>query len=188
LLVAARIAGMAESDQILVTSLVIDELPPHTGIISRRMPEMGLAEQDGTHLDLAAIGWQSHEHAGEPPDPMVGTAAKQSTANTDSLAIHYRGKTFLVNATSPCLTIGRDAENQLVIADRKASRAHGLIEHRGGSYFYVDRSTNGSHVRMAGQGEVPVRRQEIKLSGSGRILFGGPGNDPKTEFAEFAHL
>jgi adenylate cyclase len=187
LLVAARIAGMAESDEILATSVLINGLPQPSNIKSRRKPEISLVEDDGVALEVLAIDWHSHEHDSDLPRQTVSAAVNQSTANANRLSVLYREKFFQVDAASPSLTIGRDTANLLVIADRKASRTHGLIERRGSSYFYIDRSTNGSHVRIAGQDEILVRRQEIELSGNGRIFFGGPGSNPQTEFVDFAH-
>jgi hypothetical protein len=184
LLVATRIASLAENDQILASAALIAGLPPQAGILgTRATPD--LAGRDGSVGELLSIAWQGRSEPGagnQPAEP--GTTAPGRAAS--SLALDYRGQRFLVDAGAPRLSIGRDATCQVVIGDRKASRAHGVIERRGNAFFYVDRSSNGSQVRLAGQEEIRLRHQEIELNGSGRIFFGGPATDPETEFADFA--
>ena len=183
LLVATRIAACAASDQILASMALIEELPRQTSVFSPQLPKVDPIEQDGNRLQLAAIEWRSHDEHRQPP-----AASGDWPANSGGgiLAVRYRDQSLLVDAGAPRLTIGRDATCQLVIGDRKASRSHGLIECRANGYFYADRSSNGSQVRLGGGEEVKLRHQEIKLTGSGRIFFGGPANDPQTEFADFA--
>lgn len=183
LLVAARIAGRAASDQILASMALLDELPRQTSVFSPHLPKVDPIEQDGSSQQLAAIEWRSHEgtHPGEHPPPVAG----DRPASSSILSLRYRDRTFVVDTRANCLKIGRDPASELVIADRKVSRAHGRIERRSDGFFYVDQSSNGSQIRLPGREEVRLRHQEIGLSGSGRIFFGGPGNDPQTEFADF---
>lgn len=179
LVVATRIAGLAEDDQILASAALLAGLPALSSVAVSRSTS-GLVGADGRRVELLSIAWQTHdEHRkGSPATRLAEPAAKR-------LAVLYRGHSFVVDAHSARLTIGRDASCQLVIDDRKASRSHGLIERRDHAYFYVDRSSNGSQVRLAGRQEVKLRHQEIELSGSGRIFFGGPGDDPQTACADF---
>lgn len=185
LLAATRIATRAASDQILATMALLEELPRQTSIFSPQLPKVDPIEQDGGNLQLAAIEWRAHDgtHPGHPP-PAAGN--RPASTGGSVLSLRYRDRTMVVDARAHCLKIGRDPSCQLVIGDRKVSRSHGQIEHRNDGFFYVDHSSNGSQVRLAGQEEVRLRHQEIELSGSGRIFFGGPGNDPQTEFADFA--
>lgn len=155
--VATRIASLAENDQILASAALIAGLPPQAGILGTRAAP-GLAGRDGSVGELLSISWQGRSEPGACNQP-----AEPGT-------------------TAP----GRAATCQVVIGDRKASRAHGVIERRGDAFFYIDRSSNGSQVRLAGQEEIRLRHQEIELNGSGRIFFGGPATDPETEFADFA--
>ena len=185
LLVAARIAGRAASDQILASMALLDELPRQTSVFSPHLPKVDPIEQDGNNLQLAAIEWRSHDgaHLGPHPPPVAGD--RLASSGSSILSLRYRDRTFIVDTRANCLKIGRDPASELVIADRKVSRAHGRIERRNDGFFYVDQSSNGSQIRLAGREEVRLRHQEIELSGSGRIFFGGPGNDPQTEFADF---
>ena len=181
---AAQVAALAANDQILSSVALIEELPRQTSIYSPQQPGIDLIDHDGGSLKLAAIAWRSHD------EPLPGSwQAKPEDAlaitERSALTVRYRDRTFVVDAQSASLTIGRDPANQLVIGDRKVSRSHGLIERRHQGYFYVDRSSNGSQVRHAEHAALSLRRQEIELRGSGRIYFGGPADEAQTEFADF---
>ena len=183
-----RIAGMARIDQILASSLLVDELSRHTTILSQPRPDLGRLEEGETDFGLVDIDWLSHDESHRKLGVAVDPTPSQFLADIDRLCIRYRGNAFLLDEKSPFLTLGRDPGNKLLIVDRKASRSHGRIERRNNSYFYVDSSTNGSYVSVGGQSEVLIRRREIELKGNGRISFGGSASEPKADFAEFEYL
>lgn len=181
---AARIAGIARRDQILGSSALVAALPQPGVIAVKPVPELGVVVENGADLALFRIHWPGHEssfHADTASSPA-------SILPGDRLCVRYRGKTFLLDAKTGNLTLGRDLTCKLIIEDRKASRQHARIEKRVDSYYLVDSSTNGSFVTLAGRQEVMVRRSELLLEGNGRICFGSSGNDPTTDCADFEHL
>ena len=185
---AGRIAGKARIDQILASSLLIDELPGQTLILTRAMPDLGSIEEGGASFGLAEVDWLNHEDHQRKYGVTFDATPSQFLADINRLCIRYHGNAYLLDEKSPFLTLGRDPSSKLQIADRKASRAHGRIERRNNCYFYVDSSTNGSYVISGGQGEIMVRRKEIELKGNGRISFGASMSDPKADFVDFEHL
>ncbi len=86
------------------------------------------------------------------------------------------------------LTLGRDAQNDIVIADRLASRLHARIERRRDRFVLVDQSSNGTFVTVEGEGEIQLRREEMMLRGRGHISFGHPYQADPLETLEFAFL
>jgi pSer/pThr/pTyr-binding forkhead associated (FHA) protein len=118
----------------------------------------------------------------------AAAAAPKAAAEALHLCVRYRGQAFLLDDKATFLTLGRDPENQLVIADRKASREHARIEKHDHRYVFIDSSTNGSYVVIGDAAEVMVRRDRIDLAGSGRIFFGSSGSDPNADFAEYEYL
>lgn len=111
-----------------------------------------------------------------------------NSPTSSRLCLRYRGKAFLLDEKTPVLTIGRDLGCKLVVDDRKASRQHARVEKRSDGFYLVDTSTNGSFVEINGRQEVLVRRNDIPLEHTGRITFGGSGNDAASESADFEHL
>lgn len=184
---AARIAGIARRDQILCSSLLVNELPQPGIIAADPMPDLGTVPEDGAALQLFQIQWPSHHQGGGLSYPL-STFGPHSTLPVNRLCVRYRGKAFLLDDKTPVLTIGRDLTNKLVIDDRKASRQHARVERRGDGFYLVDTSTNGCFVTLSGRQEVMVRRHEIQLESRGQIGFGNSGNDPLADSAEFEHL
>jgi adenylate cyclase len=196
-LTAARVARQAPAGQILISASTVAVLgvqaPAHDDF-----PAAVPLDADGPtgHVPLCRLRW-----GGEPPLPpplatpaparpaaepeIPKTRAALPSADGDRLRLVYRGRQFILGENSKPLTLGRDLGNQLVIEDRKASRKHALIEHRAKGFVLLDRSTNGTFVTLAGQQEMMLRHDEVLLTGSGRICFGGSANDPKADCADF---
>ena len=170
---AARIAGIAQRDQILGSSTLVEQVPKNGVITVRPMPELGTVSENGWALNLFQILWPAHQN----PHPTA-----------ERLCVRYHGRAFLLDDKTPVLTLGRDLGNKLVIEDRKASRQHARIERRADGYYLVDTSTNGCFVALSGHQEHLVRRHEMLLEGSGRVCFGGSGNDPTSDHADFEHI
>jgi adenylate cyclase len=89
-----------------------------------------------------------------------------------------------VAAGQPPVVLGRDAVSDVVVADRKASRAHCEIVERQGQFMLADRSQNGTYVSIDGEREVVLRGEELALRGHGFIAL-GQSRSAATEFVEF---
>jgi len=182
---AARIAGIARRDQILCSSSLVGTLPKPTVIAADAMPDLGSVQEDDTSLPLFQIHWPSYQGGGHS---LLSSLPPLEPPASGRLCLRYRGKAFLLDEKTPVLTIGRDLGCKLVVDDRKASRQHARIERQDDGFYLVDTSTNGSFVAINGRQEVLVRRHDMPLEQTGRITFGGTGNDPAASSAEFEHL
>ena len=176
----ARIAGMARRHQILASKSLVSVLPEHSVITAKPATDVGAISENGIQLGLFEIFW--------PKLGQHSLVSPESVMPTERLCVRYHGKAFLLDAKTTDLSLGRDLASKLVISDRKASRHHARIEKRGSQYFLVDTSTNGTFVTQGEAQEVMVRRHDMLLEGAGRICFGGSGNDPAVDSAEFEHL
>lgn len=183
----ARITGMARVDQILASKLLADQLPSHCQNYVAPIRQMGAIREGNEAIELVQIDWQRHEEYQRTRSVSVDPTPSQQKIS-DRLCLRYRGKAFLLDDKTPALSLGRDPASKLMIEDRKASRAHGRIEKRASSYFYIDSSTNGSFISFPGQNEIMLRKDEIQLRGSGRICFGSSRNDALADFADFEYV
>ena len=196
---AAHVVGMARPGQILTSLQTAAQL---SGSLRDSVRDLGQSTGGkGGGVQVVEVSWQKPE---ETVPPAAGKAAKPAPAReakeemlqeaaavkngSPRLCLRYRGRAYLLDEKTPILCLGRDAGSDVVIEDRKASRHHARIERRGDRYFYVDRSTNGSYVALAGLQESMVRRAEILLQGSGSICFGASANDPQADGATFEYL
>src|SRR5437870_4234126 len=99
--------------------------------------------------------------------PLPGQVATQARA-ASLLVINPSGNQATVPLQPVPFSIGRQADNQLVLRDNRASRNHARIVAENGEYFIEDlKSSNGVQVN----GSVISRH---KLANADRIEFGVP--------------
>ena len=179
---ARRVASLARADQILVSSVLADQLPGHSTLHLHPRADLGLVEERESSFGLSEIDWDAAQR------PTASNGGETGARPATKLRVHYRGATFVLDEEAVLLTLGRDPSCALRIVDRKASRHHGLIENRRGRFFYIDNSTNGSYVSTGRAQDSALRRREVELKGSGRIYFGATRKDPEADFAEFERI
>jgi pSer/pThr/pTyr-binding forkhead associated (FHA) protein len=83
------------------------------------------------------------------------------------------------------LSIGRDQRNDLVLASPCASRFHARIEWRKRAFYIIDRSTNGTMIVREGGRTTVIRRQGLRIHGSGTLGVGGSPEAPPEEPIRF---
>jgi class 3 adenylate cyclase len=174
---AARVAGLARVGQILTTADTAAKLSPELAARARKLhatPVKGKQEA----VVIYELLWQD---AGDltvyGTNPGHGRAAR--------LLLRYDGREWGFEGPGE-LYFGRDGGCDVVVADRKASRRHALVERRRDKFVLVDQSSNGTWVRFTGEPEgIVLRREELMLRASGIICFGhvlDEGEGPPVEF------
>jgi adenylate cyclase len=88
------------------------------------------------------------------------------------LIIQYHGNEWRVSPVEPRLSLGRSAECDVIVSDPQASRVHAKLELRSNKFVLVDRSTNGTLLKIGATPEVELHREEAILQGEGTIRFG----------------
>lgn len=111
----------------------------------------------------------------------AAAAAPQRT----SLMLRHNKNNLAVSDHHPVVLAGREEGNDLVIADRRASRHHSRIEWRNDHFVLIDTSTNGTFMVDEGGNEVVLRRGETDLPARGRIGFGYSPQEPGAEVVFF---
>ena len=94
-----------------------------------------------------------------------------------SLQLIYRANIFVLNRARTSLQMGRDDNNDIVVASLFASRVHARVEARDGQFVLVDLSSNGTFVLPDGEegvepAEIRLRQEEVVLSGRGWLGMG----------------
>lgn len=180
---AARIVGLANSQQTLTSKETVDLLPPLLKESTRDLDQLSVkGKAEGVHV--FEVLWSSGEELTMKAESINKLVQRQ----IPKLCLRYRGKALLLDEKCALLTLGRDLACDLVIEDRKASRHHARIERRGDKYMLIDQSTNGTYLSPKGEKETLLRREEVLLQGSGTIGFGSSINESQADFAEYEHL
>jgi adenylate cyclase len=176
--VAARVAGLARVGQIITTEDTINQLSP---MLRHRTRNLVSVPVKGKISEIAVyeVLWQD-------TDDLTIHGVKFGAEDAASLVVRHEGREARLDRDTPgTITLGRDSTCDIVVADRRASRHHARIERRRGRFMLVDHSSNGTSVRIAGELEVVLRREELLLRGSGEIALGHSTGDPDAVLVEF---
>jgi adenylate cyclase len=149
--VAARMASMAKAGQIITTQTTVETLPPILKASSRfidRAPVKGKKET----MDIFEVLWQQEDVT------RMSTGVIPEPVHRAELFLTYHDLKITMGDDRPQVVLGR-------------SKTADIPVFRRGRFFIVDQSTNGTYV-LNGDREAFLRREEMPLSGSGKISLG----------------
>ncbi|HEX6137020.1 MAG TPA: adenylate/guanylate cyclase domain-containing protein [Casimicrobiaceae bacterium] len=177
--VAARLVGVAHGAQVVTSAETAARLSPW---LRTRTRELAVLTVKGKLRDMSVFEllWQ------DSADDLTTLSTRLVTAPA-RLTVRHGGREIILGEGQATLSIGRDAQNDLVIADRMASRMHARIERRRDRFVLVDHSSNGTFLTIEGEPEMPLRREEFVLRGRGHITFGHAHAKDPGETVEFAY-
>lgn len=182
--VAAHLAGLARPGQILISLQAQSALTPTLQLSTR---DLGSVQAKGSFpgmriFELAALDLPLMETQTEQsPD-----AAKNDVPQGSRLRLRYGEELVVLDKRTHIISMGRDADCDIVIRDRRASRHHVFVEWReGGKFVIVDKSTNGTFITLNGQPELLLRKEECIIHGKGVICFAASANSPEADCVEF---
>jgi hypothetical protein len=72
-----------------------------------------------------------------------------------------------------------------MVRGEKVSRRHAAIEFRENRYFLIDRSTNGTYLKIGKEPEIRLHCQELALRGKGSFGLASSTYDPETDLVDF---
>ncbi len=175
--VAARMTELAKGGQIITTSQTVTllSIPLRAGT-----RDLDLLTIKGKQKDVGIFEllWQ------ETADDLTALSPRRVVRPKRVRLMHGTRMIELGDSTA-IFALGRDATNDVVIADRLASRMHARIERRRDNFILVDHSSNGTYVRVDSEPEIMLRREEWRLRGHGFCSFGHPHEQDPTEVLEF---
>ena len=163
--VAARLVGVAHGQQVITSAATAALLSPWLRARTRELTALTIK---GKLHDLAVCELLWADSA----DELTTLSTRLVTVRPARLVVHHGAREFVLGERQATLAIGRDAQNDVVVADRLASRMHARIERRRDRFVLVDHSSNGTFLTIEGESEMSLRREEFVLRGSGRISFG----------------
>ena len=162
--VAARMTGLAKGEQVILSAQTAAVLAP---VLRSRVREIDSLTVKGKLSDIGIFEllWQAS-------DTDLTALATRPITPPARIRLRHGVREIVLGEANPVVRLGRDPENDVVIADRMASRLHARIERRRDKFVLVDQSSNGTYVTVEGEPEIHVRREEIILHGRGQISFG----------------
>ena len=178
--VAARLTSLAKAGQTLISAETVEVLSP---ALRARTRDQDAHTVKGKQNDIHTFEliWQESEEE-------LTALSTRPTIRAAGLKLTHGARELELDQNSPPITLGRDAQNDIVIMDRKASRLHARIERRRDKFVIVDVSSNGTFCTEEGEPGILLRREELVLRGSGRLCFGHNGDDAAAEAVEYVCL
>ena len=164
---AARMAAVARSGQIITTDTTVAELSPLLASVTR---PFDIAKVKGKRAEVAIyeVLWDSDEEVTR----MATKLMSRGQAKEGNLTVTFANTTHTVGSDVGSLAFGRDAQCDVIIDTDLASRRHAHCVFRRGKFVLVDTSTNGTYVQIAGQEDVYLRREELILHNEGVFCLG----------------
>ncbi|MEQ8663334.1 MAG: adenylate/guanylate cyclase domain-containing protein [Gammaproteobacteria bacterium] len=162
--VAARMASMAKAGQIITTQSTIEVLPAVLKASSRFIDRAPVKGKKDT-MDIFEVLWQQEDIT------RMSTGVIPEPADRVELELRYHDLHVRLDAERTQVVMGRSKSVDIPVAEALASRQHVRVEHRRGKFFIIDQSTNGTYV-LADGNEAFLRREEMPLSGNGKISLG----------------
>jgi hypothetical protein len=169
--------GLARASQVMTSKASASRLAPWLRARTRALGPLAVKGKLDD-LDVCELLWQ------DTNDDLT-TLSTRVDVPLARLRVRHGGREIVLGDATRALAFGRDPQNDVVIADRLASRMHARIERRRDRFVLVDHSSNGTYVTREGEPELPLRREEFVLRGRGRISFGHAHAADPGEFVEF---
>ncbi len=175
---AARMTGLAKGGQIITTAETVAALPELLQQSTRVIDALSVKGK-ADDVRVCEVLWQESDDLTMKAESII---LKEPLVVR--LTLRHGGGERVLDAGGDGVTLGRGADSDLVINDRRASRSHARIERRREKFVLVDQSTNGTYVTFEGEAEFVLKREEVILRGRGHISF-GHACDAETETVEF---
>lgn len=128
---AARMAGLAKGMQIITTGTTVTGLSPMLQLSTRSIAALSIKGK-GDEVDVREVIWQGGEEL------TMTTASIAVTTKPVTLYLEHGTQTWELDRDG--IVIGQDAQCNIVIADRNASRQHARIERRRDKFFWLTKA------------------------------------------------
>ncbi|HPI92410.1 MAG TPA: adenylate/guanylate cyclase domain-containing protein [Deltaproteobacteria bacterium] len=163
--VASRMVSLAKPRQIITTQQTVDALPGQCGVDVKCLTRTTIRGKGG-EFTLYEVIWDENNQ--------TMMLSRDVTLQILFSRLHLRlgNADFYVDKNCPTVTLGRHAQNDLVVDDVIASRSHARIEYQRGRFVLIDQSTNGTYVSHEGEKPTLVHQDEIVLGMRGYITLG----------------
>ena len=178
--IAARMTSIARADQIILTASTTQSLSADLQQATRQFDAAPVKGIEGL-VHICEVVWEEQNVTA-----MINTAIGGAPNQAQTLRLKCQERSLILRAADgPCI-LGRDLGCGFVVPSEYASRRHATIEYRRGKFVLIDQSTNGTYVRMDGDGhggDMYLRREELPLLGSSGLIGLGATLDVAAELA-----
>jgi len=110
----------------------------------------------------------------DPTVPMIATAPEAAPLELPNVRLHllFDGKTTVVDANTPSVSLGRGSSNTVVTPVPTASRNHADVVFSPDGFFLIDHSANGTFIYDKDGWKTRARDDSVELTSAGIISLG----------------
>lgn len=172
---ATRLADLAKPGQILISDEALERSRHRS---ERQVRSIGTFHVKGRRhpLTVHELIWNLEELT------YVNPELEPTERGRPQLKLLFRDRVIWLDDSERGFSLGRHAENDLVVDHPPVSRFHARVEFRAGNFFLVDRSTNGTHLTTERGETLFLHLEEATLQGAGWFSL-GLAAAPNTEWA-----
>ena len=175
--VAARLSDLSGASQIWAASSVLDSAGRDASIRYRPLGPISIRGR-AEPCSVYQVEWKVEENSDFlTMQASVDTSRPSLTGDAlgGEISLAWLDTVKSFKAFDLPVHIGRDRNVEFIVNDPRVSREHARLDWRNGSVVVVDVSTYGSWIRFSGaSSDVPLRRDECVLHGTGEIALGAP--------------
>lgn len=175
--IAARVSGLANTDEIMVTQEVVSRLSVVNAASAQLLDRISVKGVEEP-LEIHRLQWRQEDV--DQATVLFTLPATRDTGRRGGeflLSLNCNGQEATLLTDGESVTIGRGDNNSIRTIHGAASRVHATIERKAGKFVLTDRSTNGTYVSKHGAPAVFVHRDSITLDGEGVLAVGFEPND-----------
>jgi adenylate cyclase len=176
---AARLASLSKPGEILLGDECYDLLPQtsknHLALIGE-LPLKG--KKEPTRVYSCSVLDMSEQTV------IFSKNDVDRASRTESARFTFEDRVWQIGE-GESLSIGRSAENQIVLDQAWISRKHSVVTVRRGQLEYVDHSSTGSVLQTGDGKEITVHRQATLLNGNGVIYLGSGASQDRSSAVSF---
>jgi len=169
--VAARIASMAKSRQVLCTKEIA--LLVKSPELSSSLRPFDNIKVKGKRepVDIYNCLW-GDDVASHNKDLTNNITNLERQQQSQKFTLSYRGKHYKIPVSTRSYILGRGRDSDLLVDEDLVSVQHSKLECRNGKLIITDQSTNGTFIKIQGAEVVFIHREELTLFGVGTISLG----------------
>lgn len=187
--IAARMVGLAKTGQAIMTKQVYERLSADNKTRSRYFDQVYVKGKRQPYSIYEAI-WDQNESTISITRKFVSNVQERRRP-IKSLRLVYQTTEKVLTEANAELLLGRGKQCGLQVDSKAASRVHATINFQGGKIIFLDRSTNGTYIRIQTGKRITdgldlfFHHEEWRTQSNGVISLGEPVTDQNENLIDF---
>ncbi|MFT5284758.1 MAG: adenylate cyclase [Planctomycetota bacterium] len=178
---AARIAGIARANEILISKAMWDQMAPELREKARSVPPVSVK---GKREPLQLFSILDFDEEDLDSGMTMAAVSGEVEVQERTIRLDYGGQTFSITGEGS-ITFGRGSGCGIVVKQSESSRIHAKIFYRAPDFVLSDSSTNGTFLVPEHGSQAHILRRDTVLFGRGKLYPGASPTSPTAQSIDF---